>query len=483
MPDTDETQKINETLYQHNLEIALKNKTLSLLEKLYQKSILALSPEDMAQAIGDTIKEDLNLEMVGVLIFKAKTDSLVPLNFSTSDRLTEALVKQSLPLKTIEIAEVKNHKFFQSAVYDRKSNITNDLKDVWGKLISQEQLTEITKESHITTTLLYPLLAGGDVLGVLLLGLNRDYETLNDFEKSSIASFTNVIALSLSKAYLYQDLQDANEKLKALDKQKTEFVSLASHQLRSPLTAIKGYSSMILEGSFGAINDKAKEAIGRVFESSQKLVMVIEDFLNITRIELGRMKYDVTEFSFNKLVSNVIGEQKPNVERRGLTISYEEDAPEYKVFADMGKISQVISNLVDNSVKYSKEGSIKVKIVGIKGEDGKAGVRLSVTDTGVGIDPKVMPHLFAKFSRAADASKTNIIGTGLGLYVAKQIMDSHKGKIWAESAGAGQGSTFFVELALSTGVAPTMVTPPAEIEAISQHPEPPIPQPVAGDLS
>lgn len=308
----------------------------------------------------------------------------------------------------------------------------------------------------------------------LILGVKKEVEHKEEIEK---------LASSLTRSN--DQLTAANEKLKELDKQKTEFVSLASHQLRSPLTAIKGYSSMILEGSFGKINDKAKEAIGRVFESSQRLVLVIEDFLNITRIELGKIKYDVSEFSFNTLIKNVIGEQKPNVERRGLAISYKEDAPEYKVYADMGKISQVVSNLIDNSVKYCKEGSITVKLIGVTEKNQKK-VRLSVTDTGIGIEPQVLPHLFQKFVRAYDAGKTNIIGTGLGLFVAKQMIDAHPdAKIWAESEGKGKGSTFFVELPLSTGVAPVMIIPPASVEnsGEAKPSEPAIPQPVAGDLS
>jgi len=286
--------------------------------------------------------------------------------------------------------------------------------------------------------------------GYLIQSVKREVKQREEIEK---------LALSLERSN--NQLVVANEKLKELDKKKTEFVSLASHQLRSPLTAIKGYASMLLEGSFGEISDKAKDAIGRVFQSSQKLVLVIEDFLNITRVELGRMKFDVTEFSFNKLVKDVIGEQKPNAERRGLSVSFEEDAPEYKVFADLGKVSQVVSNLIDNSIKYTNQGSLAVKITGKNVGKAKK-VLLSIKDTGVGIEPEVMPLLFNKFTRADDASKTNIIGTGLGLYVAKQMIDMHKGKIWAESAGKGQGSTFFVELPLSTGVAPKMADPASD---------------------
>ena len=235
-------------------------------------------------------------------------------------------------------------------------------------------------------------------------------------------------------------LKFANEKLKGLDKQKTEFVSMASHQLRSPLTAIKGYTSMLLEGSFGPIGEKACEAIDRVFQSSQKLVDIIEDFLNITRIELGRMKYEISDFDLDKLVEQVIGEQKPNIEKRGLVISSETDGQNHIISADTGKVSQVISNILDNATKYTEKGWIKVKVETIKNN-----IRLTVQDSGVGIDPTTRLNLFEKFIRADDAGKTNIIGTGLGLYVAKQIMEGLGGKIWAESEGKGKGSTFIVE--------------------------------------
>lgn len=321
--------------------------------------------------------------------------------------------------------------------------------------------------------------------GLLIRNVKREIEHREEIQR---------LAVQLSNSN--EELSRANEKLKELDKQKTEFVSLASHQLRSPITAIKGYSSMILEGSFGKVNEKIKDAVGRIFQSSQKLVLVIEDFLNITRIELGRMKYDISEFSFNTLINNVIGEQKPNIERRGLQVTYEEDKKDYKVFGDMGKISQVISNLIDNAVKYSKEGTIRVKVSGNKGEDKKDKVRFSVSDNGVGIEPQVMPNLFNKFTRAYDASKTNIIGTGLGLYVAKQIVDAHQGRIWAESEGKGKGATFLVEFNVSTGVAPIMVEPPAEDntpiapetqtatpDSTTSAEEAHTPQPTTGDLS
>jgi len=237
------------------------------------------------------------------------------------------------------------------------------------------------------------------------------------------------------------ELYVANERLKELDMKKTEFVSIASHQLRSPLTAIKGYSSMILEGSFGPIQEQAKEAVHRIFESSQRLVVVIEDFLNVTRIELGKMKYEVSDFDLNKLAKTITTELKPVAARRNLKITYKAPRGDCMVHADFGKTSQAVQNLIDNAIKYTEPGGkIDVSITKV---DGKT--RFAAKDTGIGISKEGMGKLFEKFSRAEDGTTINAIGTGLGLYVARQIVEAQGGKIWAESEGAGKGSTFFLE--------------------------------------
>ncbi|MEX0918743.1 MAG: HAMP domain-containing sensor histidine kinase [Candidatus Paceibacterota bacterium] len=233
----------------------------------------------------------------------------------------------------------------------------------------------------------------------------------------------------------------ANEKLKELDKQKTEFVSIASHQLRAPLTAIKGYSSMILEGSFGKVPKKIKEKVDIVFESSQKLVRVIEDFLNITRIELGKMKYELTEFDLKNLTEQVLKEYEATAKNQKIKLSFTADKGEYLVYGDSGKIGQVISNVIDNAIKYTPAGSVKVAV---KSGDGK--VRIDVTDTGVGLEAEEIEKLFQKFVRADDEGKINVKGTGLGMFVAKQIIEAHQGQIIANSPGKDQGSTFTLEL-------------------------------------
>jgi len=245
---------------------------------------------------------------------------------------------------------------------------------------------------------------------------------------------------------LAKDLSSANDRLLELDRQKSEFVSLATHQLRAPLTAMKGYSSLILEGEMGVIEPETKQAVSRIYDSANTLTNIVNDYLNISRIELGTMKYTFDKLDFKKLIEDVIGELKPNIEKKGLKFSFNCDPSQrYTVHADPDKLKQVIANLIDNSLKYTPSGAIELSLIR-KNVEKK--VLFSVKDTGVGIAPEVMSKLFSKFVRSDNANKQNIYGTGLGLYVARQMITAHKGRVWAESLGDGKGSTFFVELDL-----------------------------------
>jgi signal transduction histidine kinase len=241
---------------------------------------------------------------------------------------------------------------------------------------------------------------------------------------------------------LAQGLEVANVKLKELDQLKSEFLSLATHQIRAPLTAIKGYSSMLVEGDFGVLPQKAKDSADTIMKSCQNLINIVEDFLNISRIEQGRMVYEKSVFDVGELVKEKINEIKPNIQNAGLTLDF--DAPENfsaKVNADRGKIRQIIGNIIDNAIKYTPHGNIKVSVFEDAGK-----VKIAVKDSGIGIDPKDMSKLFVKFSRAKDAHKTNTNGTGLGLYVAKKMAEGHGGDIKVSSEGVGKGSTFTIEL-------------------------------------
>ncbi len=240
---------------------------------------------------------------------------------------------------------------------------------------------------------------------------------------------------------LAKDLQLANDKLKELDQLKSEFLSLATHQIRAPLTAIKGYSSMLLEGDFGVLPPKAASSVEIVMKSCQNLINIVNDFLNISRIEQGRMVYEKSIFDIGALVNEVANEIKPNIQNAGLELQVNIKSAKQEVNADRNKIKQAISNLIDNSIKYTVKGDISIAVF----TEGNK-VKVAIKDTGVGIDPQEMGKLFAKFSRTKDANKTNVIGTGLGLYIAKKMVEAHQGDIKVDSDGLGKGTTFTIEL-------------------------------------
>ncbi len=441
IPADDNLQTVNQEIYKRNLELAVVNKTLSLLRKLYQISILTMAPGDLSEKVSDTIRTDLNFEMTGILVFNKEADTLTPFTFAESQRMIDSVTKHGFLFKNFVIPNVSSNPLLKATVYSQTSTQTSKLHDIWTGVIDDEKLNTVTEDSHLKTILLYPLLAEEKMLGVLMFGLNRDYETLNDHEKDSMKAVPDVIAVALDKAYLYKELQDANEKLKSLDKLKTEFLSLATHQVRGPLTAIKGYASMVIDGDFGDISDKAKEAVNRIFESSNNLALIIEDFLNVSKIEGGGMKYEMGPFSLSEIARDMSKDLSIMAEKRGLKLAFESDQDtDCTVNGDREKVRQVVLNFIDNSIKYTKEGNIAVSV---RKENDKVVFR--VKDTGMGMTPEIKATLFQKFARG-DGARMNTTGSGLGLYLAKEIIEAHKGKVWVESEGPNKGSTFGFEL-------------------------------------
>jgi len=237
------------------------------------------------------------------------------------------------------------------------------------------------------------------------------------------------------------ELKIANIHLKELDKLKTEFLSLATHQLRSPLTAIKGYTSMILDNSYGVFSETLKEPLTRIFQSTQNLAKVIEDFLNVSKIEQGGLKYQFVQLNILPLLSQVTKELEVLAQAKGLELKMEHTLSESViVFGDEQKLRQVFLNFIDNAIKYTPTGSIRIIM-----ESKQDGVLISIVDTGVGISADDRNKLFQKFGRT-ESGRLNTGGSGLGLYLAKQIVHDHKGSIDVQSEGKGKGTTFSVFL-------------------------------------
>jgi len=270
------------------------------------------------------------------------------------------------------------------------------------------------------------LLIGGGVFSYLLIrGTIREDEQREKLE------------------VLSKDLAIANEELKKLDQAKSEFLSIASHQLRSPLTSIKGYSSMLLEGGFGRLSVKALEVITKMMISADGLIKLISDLLSLSRIEAGKIQYELVKNDVVKILADTVNKFEIRAKKLGLGIQFEnKSGGELNSTCDKDKIGEVFYNLIDNAVKYTKrDGGVLISISRVRDK-----IRVSVKDDGIGINPENISQIFVKFSRTKEAQYTDPNGLGLGLYFAKRVVEDHGGKIWVESEGVGKGSTFFIEL-------------------------------------
>lgn len=304
------------------------------------------------------------------------------------------------------------------------------------KLIATELLTFGVWVAVITLAAMMDNLNGRILGGVVLVIVVIFGILLIKYMKKEIAQREQIEQLA-------EDLGVANEKLKGLDKLKSEFLSLASHQLRSPLTAIKGYISMLAEGSYGMLNEKQQEVAGRVQSSAQSMITMVEDFLNVSKIEQGGMQYAFAPTSLAKLVADLFAEMKITAQNKGLDFTLTMDADDaYTIQADAGKLRQVFLNLIDNSIKYTPSGFVHLSLV--RDGDGET-LTFSVKDSGAGISAEEKEALFEKFKRG-DGSKLNSGGSGLGLYLAREIVVAHHGRILVDSDGKGKGSRFAVEL-------------------------------------
>lgn len=273
----------------------------------------------------------------------------------------------------------------------------------------------------------------------LIFALMLIRSVLNDVRKREEIELLN---LKLSKTT--KDLAEANKALKRLDEAKSEFLSISSHQLRTPLTIIKGHSSMLLDGSFGKMSKTVRGSVEKIFISTERLINLVESLLNISRIEAGRIEFNIAPVDLSNVTESMVNDFQQKAKDRGLKLLFASGEKVPEVAADAQKIKDVVSNIIDNAIKYTKKGEI---IVGLH-QEGQS-VVFSSQDTGIGMDSDDIKRLFNKFTRGKDSVKVNTDGTGLGLYYARVLIENMGGRIWVESPGKNKGSKFSFSLPLA----------------------------------
>lgn len=341
----------------------------------------------------------------------------------------------------------------------RHSKITSD--DITNAdfniiLASDLELTDPNRRMMIShrIELMMPLKKNNVLIGYLCLGehlagdyRHRDLRALMTISDELTIAIQNALAVEEVKrlnetleqriSNATKELRTSNLQLQRLDEVKDEFISMASHQLRTPLTSVKGYISMVLEGDVGKVSPQQKHLLNEALLSSERMVRLIGDFLNVSRLQTGKFMIEKHATDLVEVVKQEISSLETSAISRGLKFEFKPPKTFPMMMLDENKVRQVIMNFSDNAIYYSKEKST-IKI-GLKLDNNEA--VFTVKDSGIGVPLAEQPHLFGKFFRAENARRQRPDGTGVGLFLAKKVIDAHNGSVIFESK-EGKGSTF-----------------------------------------
>jgi GAF domain-containing protein len=305
-------------------------------------------------------------------------------------------------------------------------------------------------ESRVRNTLLQiglrallavPLIAEDQLVGALIV-MRKRTGTFAAEEVTLLQTFATQSALAIQNARLFREIEEKSRQLELASQHKSEFLANMSHELRTPLNAIIGFSEVLSEKMFGELNEKQEEYSKDIHASGQHLLSLINDILDLSKIEAGRMELELTDFDLPTAIDNALMLVRERAGRRGITLEKSIDERLGEIRADERKIRQVVLNLLSNAIKFTPEGG-RIE-VGAVPKDGF--VEVSVSDTGVGIAPEDQEAVFEEFRQVGTAAK-KVEGTGLGLTLCRKFVELHGGRIWVKSQlGAGSTFTFTVPI-------------------------------------
>jgi signal transduction histidine kinase len=394
-----------------------------------------------------------NLEAMPVKFLSCLVETLEPADagmlmlYDPSDELLKIGVARGYDidgLETLRLApgEAMSGKIFQAGQAESYPNLQ-------AIAAARENMTpenrELLKRASVglgqpQSVICIPLITGQTIVGVLLLENRRQPDSFAQIDLTFLQAVADLIALAIENVRLKEDLKTI-ESLRQANRLKAELLSTLAHEMRTPLTSIKGYSTALLEEEVTLNPETEREFLEIIDEECDILQDLIHDLLESSIIDAGLLRLELQPLMLPRLARGVIDEIVHQSENHRFLVDFPKHFP--IVDADPNRIAQVLRNLLDNAIKYSPQGGLIV----VQGEVGENEVIVSVADQGEGIAPEHLNQLFDKFFRAQSGLRLNIAGSGLGLPIAHTIVESHRGRIWAESR-LGQGSTFYFTLPL-----------------------------------
>lgn len=420
-------------------ELDKKITGLYTLHELGKKINATFSIEDLLSLINKPLVAKLGFSNA-LIMLKDESSGNIVVKTSTGYSDNEIKkIEQTLKNRSVAITLLKKGRFLL---------VNRDLR----KVEHEDILSDIFKTESFLTV---PIVAKDEAVGFIFMGNISSYSRLTEGDAELLSVLASQIGTAIENSGLYTELfnshQDLerrvkertaelarlNEKLQNLNKIKSDFVSAVSHELRTPLTSIKGYASILMAGKLGEVSPAQKQRLEKIDKHSNNLVHLVNNLLDIARIESGRVQMMIKETSIKEMLDSVLDMIAPQAKEKNISIKLSMSAKSDRIKADSDQIERVFVNLLSNAIKFTPEkGKITVSC-----EDKKNFVEFSVEDTGIGLSEDDAKKVFEEFFRADDAMDQKIKGTGLGLSLVKKIVEAHKGKIWVGST-LGQGTKF-----------------------------------------
>ena len=299
-----------------------------------------------------------------------------------------------------------------------------------------------------------PGISGFDVLDRLsedprtrevpVIMLTAAEETLEGMERALSGGAVDYLAKPISPARMAIRVRGAIERRRLLQEVqdlRTNFTSMLVHDLRSPITVVSAYADLLGQGGAGPVSERQRQLLDKIQESCGRMVRLIGEILDLSKLEAGKLHLEMQRFDLAGLASEVVERFGPSAAHKGIDLTIRNVPEPHEVYADAGRLDQVLMNLLGNALKFTRRGGRVGVEVAARGEE----IELSVTDSGPGIAPSELPLLFERFSQTSAARATATPGSGLGLLICRHLVEAHGGRIWAESE-LGRGSRFVVRL-------------------------------------
>ena len=330
--------------------------------------------------------------------------------------------------------------------------------DSWADLLKRGELIlasvrNLSKAEHdllepqgIKSLILVPIMVENAWWGFLGLDECLRERDWTDAEQDSLRAAADMLGAAIAKQRTQDVLLNAKEAAEAASKAKSQFLANMSHELRTPLNHIIGFTELVVDKRLGSLGQKQEQYLGNVLQSSRHLLSLVNDILDLSKVEAGKLELESGPVKFMQLLENSLVMVKEKAMRHRIQLSFDGDGIPEEITADDRKLKQILYNLLFNAVKFTPDGGRVRLAARLAAEQGH--IEISVTDTGIGIKSKDLKRIFDPFEQADGSSSRKYQGTGLGLSLTRKLVELHGGRIWAESDGEGQGSRFSFNIPL-----------------------------------